>query len=348
MPPESALCYNPWRKLKHVKTQGKDVLKDGYARKIDYLRISVTDRCNLRCRYCMPQEGVPQLNHSDIMTYEEIMRFVRIAADAGITKVRLTGGEPLVRKGMEGLIRTLADSYPLIDLSLTTNGILLAGFATGLSAAGLKRVNISIDSLNPDTYRELTRGGDLECALQGMRAALEAGLDPVKMNVVLLKGINDSDEEIGAFIRLALREPVYVRFIEYMSPRGDLDKSHYISADRVVEVMRGFGAVKQSDSPVGAGPARYLELEGMRGKIGLISPISSHFCLTCNRLRLTAEGKLKPCLLSRAEVDVRSLLRSGAGDEEILGAVLACLKEKPRERGEDTDGLDHKMSRIGG
>lgn len=324
------------------------MLEDGHARKIDYLRISVTDRCNLRCRYCMPREGVPQLDHLDILTYEEIMRFVRIAADAGITKVRLTGGEPLVRKGVEDLVRTLAESYPLIDLALTTNGILLADFATGLRAAGLKRVNISIDSLNPGTYRELTRGGDLKRALQGMRAALDAGLDPVKMNVVLLKGVNDSPEEIGAFVRLALREPVYIRFIEYMSPRGDLDESHYIPAQRVVEVMRGFGAVNESDSPVGAGPARYLEMAGMRGKIGLISPISSHFCLTCNRLRLTAEGKLKPCLLSRAEVDVRSLLRSGVGDEEILGTVLTCLKEKPRERSDNTDGLDHKMFRIGG
>ena len=179
------------------------MLQDAHARKIDYLRLSVTDRCNLRCRYCMPPEGVPQLDHADILTYEEIMRFVSVAADAGITKVRITGGEPLARKGVDGLVRELAGAYPHIDLSLTTNGILLARFAQALKEAGLRRVNISIDSLEPDTYRELTRGGELEHALEGMRAAFRAGLDPVKMNVVLLKGVNDSDREIGAFIRLA-------------------------------------------------------------------------------------------------------------------------------------------------
>ncbi len=276
------------------------------------------------------------------------MRFVSVAADAGITKVRLTGGEPLARKGVDGLIRELAGAYPHLDLSLTTNGILLDRFAQALKEAGLRRVNISVDSLEPVTYRELTRGGELEKALEGMRAAFRVGLDPVKMNVVLLKGVNDSDREIGAFIRLAMEQPVYVRFIEYMSPRGDMDPSYYVPASRVTEVMGGYGRVAEGESPVGAGPARYLELEGMRGKIGLISPVSSHFCLTCNRLRLTAEGKLKPCLLSRDEVDLRGLLRSGAGDAEILKAVRKCLASKPRERGSQAQGLDHKMSRIGG
>lgn len=324
------------------------MLQDGHARKIDYLRLSVTDRCNLRCRYCMPPQGVPQLDHADILSYEEIIRFVSIAADAGITKVRLTGGEPLVRKGVDSLVRELAGAHPGIDLSLTTNGILLARFAGALKEAGLTRVNISIDSLHPGTYRDLTRGGELEQALEGMRASFSAGLDPVKINVVLLKGINDSDREIGAFIRLAMDEPVYVRFIEYMSPRGDLDASHYVPASRVLEVLRDVGGISGSGSPVGAGPAHYLAVEGMRGKIGLISPISSHFCLTCNRLRLTAEGKLKPCLLSKDEVDLRGLLRSGSGDADILEAVRACLASKPRERAGQAGQLDHKMSRIGG
>ncbi len=324
------------------------MLQDGHARTIDYLRLSITDRCNLRCRYCMPSGGVPQLDHVDILSYEEILRFVAIAASSGITKVRITGGEPLVRKGVSGLVRSLARDCPLVDLSLTTNGILLSRFAEELKEAGLLRVNISIDSLNPDTFRELTRGGNLRLALDGLRAAMDAGLHPVKLNVVLLKGINDSPEEIGAFIRMAQEEPVFVRFIEYMSPRGNMDDSHFVAAERVTQVLQGLGKIRESEAPVGAGPARYLGLEGMRGRIGLISPVSSHFCLTCNRLRLTSDGKLKPCLLSDTETDVRSLLRSGAGDEQVLGAIQACLAAKPRQHGGPNEDFDQKMSRIGG
>ncbi len=324
------------------------MLQDAHARKVDYLRLSVTDRCNLRCRYCMPPEGVPQLAHSDILTYEEISRFAGIAVAAGISKVRITGGEPLARKGVEGLVRELAGSHPGIDLSLTTNGTLLARLARPLREAGLGRVNISIDSLRPDTYAGLTRGGSLDQALAGMRAAFAAGLDPVKINVVLLKGVNDSDREIASFIDLAAEQPVHVRFIEYMSPRGDLDASYYVPADRVVEVMRSLGEVAEGRPPAGAGPARYLRLEGMRGGVGLISPVSAHFCPACNRLRLTADGKLKPCLLSRVQVDLRALLRSGASDEEILQATRSCLASKPQAWMRQAQGLDHKMSRIGG
>ena len=324
------------------------MLQDGHSRTIDYLRLSITDRCNLRCRYCMPAEGVPQLDHTDILSYEEIRRFVAIAAAAGISKVRITGGEPLVRKGVTGLVGSLAKSSPLLDLSLTTNGILLSRFAAELKEAGLLRVNVSIDSLNPDIFRELTRGGDLDQALDGLRAALDAGLHPVKLNVVLLKGVNDSPEALGAFIRMAQEQPVFVRFIEYMSPRGEMDASNFVSVEEVRRALRSFGKIRESEAPVGAGPARYLELEGMRGKIGLISPVSSHFCLTCNRLRLTSDGKLKPCLLSDLEVDVRGLLRSGAGDEQVLEAIRSCLAAKPRQHGGHSAEFDQKMSRIGG
>ena len=296
----------------------------------------------------MPAEGVPQLGHADILTYEEIRRFVDIAADAGITKVRITGGEPLVRKGVAGMIGSLTRSRPTLDLSLTTNGLLLSRFAPELKEAGLARVNISIDSLDPETFRKLTRGGDLERALEGLRSALDIGLHPVKLNVVLLKGINDSPEELGAFMRLAREEPVFVRFIEYMNPLGEMDASHFVSVDRVTRILRSFGEIRESDAPFGAGPARYLELEGMRGKIGLISPVSSHFCLTCNRLRLTSDGKLKSCLLSDSEVDVRALLRSDAGDGQILDAIRSCLAAKPLRHGGRNGDFGQKMSRIGG
>ena len=326
----------------------RHVLKDPYQRKIDYLRLSVTDRCNLRCLYCMPAEGVPHLPHEDILTYEEILRFAAAAARSGIGKIRLTGGEPLVRKGIESLISGLSAISPRPDLSLTTNGILLDRQARALRRAGLRRVNVSIDSLDPGTYREITRGGDLEDALRGIRAALSAGLRPVKVNVVLLRGVNDSEKEISSFIRLGERLPVFIRFIEYMSPRGDLDHSHFVPVERVREVLEGLDRIEECDGPEGAGPASYLRLARRGLQVGLITPVTSHFCATCNRLRLTADGKLKSCLLSPTEMDIRALLREEAGETELVEAIGRCLADKP-VRGElPASGILGNMSSIGG
>jgi cyclic pyranopterin phosphate synthase len=244
-------------------------LVDPYSRRIDYLRLAVTDRCNLRCDYCMPPQGVPHLEHEEILTYEEIVRFLEISVQAGISKVRLTGGEPLVRKDLDYLVREISGLRPTLDISLTTNGTLLSRHAEALSSAGLKRVNVSIDSLDPDTYRRITRTGSLCDALDGVEAALDAGLDPVKINVVVLKHLGD---ELEGFVDLVNRLPVHVRFIEYMSPCGVFDKSYYVSAEDIktgaagFRIRQGLGAAGRS----GAGPL--LPSSGSQGLDGIYIP----------------------------------------------------------------------------
>jgi GTP 3',8-cyclase len=321
-------------------------LFDPYSRPIDYLRLAVTDRCNLRCVYCMPPEGVPQLRHEDILTYEEMVRLLRISVQAGISKVRLTGGEPLVRKDLDFLVREISALHEEVDISLTTNGTLLSRQAEKLTAAGLRRVNVSIDSLDPDTYRRITRLGELSDALAGVEAALEAGLEPVKINVVVLEHLFD---ELDGFVELVRRLPVHVRFIEYMSPCGMFDGSYYVSAEEIKRRLGVSGELTRSDlPPFGAGPARYYSLRGARGTIGFISPVSSHFCPECNRLRLTADGKMKPCLFSREEDDVRDILRGSTDDAPVLAAIRRSLAKKPRDHGGFPDSPGRSMSQIGG
>ncbi len=321
-------------------------LKDTYARTIDYLRLAVTDRCNLRCVYCMPPEGVPHLDHADILTYEEITRTLRIAVGAGISKVRLTGGEPLVRKDLDHLIAEVASLRPSLDISLTTNGTLLSDQAERLAAAGLRRVNISIDSLRDDTYRRLTRNGRLGDAMEGVEAALQAGMDPVKINAVVLPHL---PEELEDFVSLTRRLPVHVRFIEYMSPCGTVDGSYYVPAQEIMKALERFGELRRCEPPQGAGPARYFKLAGARGTIGFISPVSSHFCPDCNRLRLTADGKLRPCLFSPSEIDLMRILRDGGSDDDVLSAIRASLAAKPRDHGGLANGAPGRtMSQIGG
>lgn len=320
-------------------------LVDPYSRRIDYLRLAVTDRCNLRCVYCMPEEGIPHLDHREILTYEEIIRFIGVSVHAGISKVRLTGGEPLVRKDLVYLIGEISRLHPTLDISLTTNGTLLAGQAENLRKAGLGRVNISIDSLNPDTYREITRRDRLSDVLEGVEASLGAGMDPVKINVVVMRHLQD---ELHDFIELTRRLPVHVRFIEYMSPCGTFDSSFYVSAEEIKKCLREYGELELSEPPQGAGPAVYYRLPGAKGLMGFISPVSSHFCPTCNRLRLTADGKLKPCLFSRMEFDVRDVMRNNEGDEPVLGTIRCCLESKPRDHGGFKVTPGRTMSQIGG
>jgi GTP 3',8-cyclase len=329
-------------------------LIDTYGRKHDYLRISVTDRCNLRCTYCMGAEGVTQIPHRDILTYEEILQVVKAGAALGISRIRLTGGEPLVRKDLTALVHQISRVPGIKDLSLTTNGILLPLYAAALKQAGLKRVNLSLDSLNRDVYSKITRIGELEQVLGGIEAALREGLTPVKINTVLMKGLNHM--EIPAFLELTIRKPVHVRFIEYM-PIGDHDREyrkHYMPLSYVREAAEKAGLpLSPAPAPRGAGPSETYTVPGGLGSVGLIHPISNHFCGSCNRLRLTAEGRLKACLYWQDEHSVRPAL----GSPEALAALFEeVLRLKPQEHrmspgrknGPVNPGAMRTMSKTGG
>lgn len=334
-------------------------MKDSHGRTIDYLRISLTDRCNLRCIYCMPEEGVQALSHTDILRLEEIERIVRIAAEAGIKHIRLTGGEPLVRRGVIDLIRAINDIPGIERVALTTNGILLPRMAEELAAAGLSRVNISLDTLDPDQYRAITRCGSFDDAMAGIDAALAAGFDPVKVNAVVVRSLN---QDVLSFARMSIDRPLHVRFIEYM-PVGESagacgcgwGKQDVIPSDELREMIdaqaqaAGLGPLKPAmkHTPSGWGPACYYEFENAKGTVGFISPLSRHFCSECNRLRLTADGKIRPCLFSDDEYDVREVLRSGADDDAVREVLYAALGAKPDEH-HDKVGTERGMSQIGG
>ncbi|MGD1074781.1 MAG: GTP 3',8-cyclase MoaA [Thermodesulfovibrionales bacterium] len=325
-------------------------LRDRYNRTIEYLRVSITDRCNLRCVYCMPQCGVAPFTHREILTYEEIVRVVKVAAALGVRKIRVTGGEPLVRKNIVYLIESLRAVNGIEDISLTTNGTLLEKYAKDLADAGLSRVNVSLDSFKPDRYREITRGGDIDQVMKGIRAAEEAGLTPIKINMVPIRSLND--DEIEDFARLTLRTPYHVRFIEFM-PIGAQDlwnSERYISSDALKAEVEKIGPL----IPVRlrkTGPARYFRFNGAGGVIGFISAVTHHFCADCNRLRITADGKLRPCLFSETEIDLKPALRTGSSDEETERLLRLAIEVKPEGHNihERRDLLSLKtMSRIGG
>ncbi len=323
-------------------------------RPISYLRISVTDRCNLRCEYCMPEEGVPSVGHGAILTYEEIETVVRAAAELQISKVRLTGGEPLVRLGVVDLVRMLSGIPGIDDLAMTTNGTLLSRYASALAKAGLRRVNVSVDSLRPERFAWITRGGRLQDVLDGIETARRTGLDPVKINAVVIRGIND--DEIVDFARQTIEEGWDLRFIELMPVgSGSLVGDEWRQKVVTAEEMRGkieseLGPLTAAKVSVGNGPARYYRLPGARGTVGFITPISEHFCCRCNRMRLTADGQLRPCLLSDAEIDLRTPLRQGAGVAEIRELLLRGVQSKPREHhlAESVTSLRRTMSQLGG
>lgn len=333
------------------------ILKDSYQRTIDYLRISITDRCNLRCVYCMPSEDLIPIEHKETLRYEEIVRVIRIAVGIGVRKVRITGGEPLVRKDVDYLIATIRNIDGIKDLSLTTNGILLSKYADKLVEAGLERINISLDSLRPDRYEQITRGGDLNLVLRGIEAAEKAGLKPIKINMVPIRGLNS--DEIEEFAKITLKFPYQIRFIEFMpfGTEGLWSSEKFISSDEIKSIVEGIGPL----TPVKlkrAGPARYFHFEGAPGVIGFISPISNHFCGECNRLRLTADGKLRPCLFSETEIDLKPALRGGAPDDEIKRLFELSIEVKPESHHIQNAELwslmkkrEHcrrPMSRIGG
>jgi len=328
-------------------------LIDGHNRRINYLRVSITDRCNLRCQYCMPKEGISQFGHSEILSYEEILRLTALAVKRGITKIRITGGEPLVRKGVVELVRQVSQLPGIADLSMTTNGILLAEFAPALFQAGLKRLNISMDSLSPGKYRQMTRGGELSRVWAGIEAAKRAGISPIKINVVAIAGFNDM--EVLEFARLTLRDPCQVRFIEFMpvGPSSEWKPERCLPFEEIKRRIESFRPLIPLDNGRYGyeGPARLFKFPGAAGEIGFISPISHHFCESCNRLRLTADGKLRTCLFSDEEIDLKPLLRSTCDDGELERKLDAAISTKPLRHPVMETGMKrcHRpMVKIGG
>lgn len=309
-------------------------MKDRFGREITYLRVAVTDRCNLRCTYCMPPDGVTPRGHEDILRYEEIVRLVSAAVPLGIRRIRLTGGEPLVRRDVIDLVRGLASLPGLEEVAMTTNGTLLEPLAGELAAAGLRRVNVSLDSLRPERFRRLTRGGRLDRVLAGIEAALSAGLGPVKLNAVVMAGVND--DEVADLARLTLDWDVHVRFIELMALGASRDRGQgYVPAEllwmRLEPLIAECGGIAEANV-AGNGPAQTWRLKGASGTIGLISPVSHRFCDRCNRLRLTADGHLRPCLLSTREIDVRGPLRAGGSPEALAELFRQAVALKPQEQ----------------
>lgn len=375
---------------------------DSFGRTIDYLRVSVTDRCNFRCVYCMPEEGAPVAPKDEILTFEEMERLLRIAAALGVRKIRLTGGEPLVRKDIVELTARVASIPGIADLSLTTNGFLLGGTAAALKEAGLNRVNVSLDTLRPDRFKAIARRGRIEDVLDGIRAAVDAGLTPLKLNVVAMRGVND--DEVVDFAALTREQPFHVRFIELMpinwstgdegmnsffalsaaegyragtnvtlyanmdqstfrilnqpgethASRGMLNATDmrrmFISADEIRRrIELALGEMHPEEVRTN-GPARTFRLPGALGTVGFISQITNDICVNCNRMRLTADGFLRPCLMADGEVDLRTPLRAGASDSDIRDLFLLTVKHKPKEHRLE-DGIapvGRNMSQLGG
>lgn len=304
-----------------------DTLCDPFGRRIRYLRISVTDRCNLRCVYCLPAHGVRWHPREDLLRFEEIREVVSAGARLGLTHVRLTGGEPLVREGLADLVRMLSAIPRLADLSLTTNGMLLARCAKALAQAGLRRVNISLDTLTPERFHAITRFGALEDVHEGIDAALEAGLHPVKLNVVVMRGVND--DEIVQLGRLAVDRPLHVRFIELMPIGEYFSRERLVPSEEILARLSALGELRPIGGPTGCGPARAYAWAGARGSIGIIGAVTQAFCAQCNRLRLTATGQLRPCLDQESAVDLMPALRPAVDHERLAQLIQEAVAAKP-------------------
>ncbi len=325
-----------------------DAFTDTFNRKIDYLRVSITDRCNLKCIYCMPEGGTRYFDDSEMLTSGEILRFVRTAWRHGVKKVRITGGEPLLRPDILGLVESIK-GIGIEDLAITTNGIMLREMAGALKRAGIDRVNISLDTLKADRYRLMTRGGEIGRIWKAIEAAEREGITPIKINVVAVCGMND--DEAVEFARLTMERDWHIRFIELMpvGGRGVWSNEACVKKDALMEKISVIGKLSLLEFR-GKGPSRNYRLEGAKGIIGFISPISECFCQWCNRLRLTAHGRIRPCLFSDAEIDVIAPMRRGASDEELDGLFQRAVCAKPaghRLSENDFTGLP-SMSKIGG
>lgn len=320
-------------------------LVDRFNRAVTYLRVSVTDRCNLRCLYCAPRGPVEFGGSSVLLTFEEILRVVRLAAAMGVSKIRLTGGEPLVRRGVVELVERLAGVAGIREIAMTTNGALLGRLAAPLRNAGLTRLNVSLDTMDPERFRWITGNGRLADVVDGIDAALAAGFSPLKLNVVVLRGVNDG--EMGILVDFAAARGATVRFIELMPfALGPEWKRYYLSR----EEMLAWLADRVDPTPLDGGsePATYYRLRDGRGVVGLISPISCSFCARCNRLRLTADGFLRPCLYREGEVELKGALRRGASDEEIVALIRLAVAGKPAEGTSRPPAASRPMLHLGG
>jgi len=325
-------------------------LIDPYNRHLNYLRISITDRCNLKCIYCVPRGLIPRLSHDEILTYEEILRLVRIGIRLGISKIRVTGGEPLVRKGVYGFLTDLSGLDGLGDLSLTTNGVSLKTNLHKIKAAGIKRINISLDTLNRTKFEHITGFDLLDQVWQGIEMALEIGFHPIKLNIVALNGIND--DELTDMARLSFDYPLHIRFIEYM-PMGEsqIGNGPLLLAPEIKRRISVLGKLIPVPNTMNDGPAQRYHFEGAAGEIGFIHALSHHFCDRCNRLRLTARGQLRPCLLSDHHEDVKGILRTGGTDEQLAEVFFKAVRHKPSDHNlaiQNPSRVCGQMSSIGG
>lgn len=323
-------------------------ISDALGRNIHYLRISVTDRCNFRCTYCMPPGGVQWIPHEEILRYNELERIIRVAAQMGINKVRITGGEPLIRKGIIPFIHDVARIPGIDDLAMTTNASMLADQAAALQAAGLKRVNISLDTLHRERFVQLSGRDMLPKVLAGIEQAQKVGLTPVKINMVVIKGIND--DELADFARMTLQKPYQIRFIEHMPFRSDGDgNKQLVSVADMKASLAAQGFTTLQPEQHGNGPADVFRIPGAMGTLGFISPVTRHFCEHCNRIRLTADGRIKPCLLSNQEYNIKELMRSGCSDAQLQEYLYDIIWHKASQHHlSDTTILQRGMSKIGG
>jgi len=305
-------------------------LIDPCNRNLNYLRISITDRCNLKCLYCVPRDLIPRLSHAEILTYEEILRLVKIGIKLGISKVRVTGGEPLVRKGVYGFLNELSNIDGLADLSMTTNGVFLKDNLEKIRSAGIMRLNISLDTLKPAKFKQITGLDFFERVWDGIEAAWRMGFDPIKLNIVALNGIND--DEFVDMARLSFEYPFHIRFIEYM-PIGEsqLGSHPLLLAPEIKKRIGVLGRLIPIRNSVNDGPARRYRFEGARGEVGFIHALSHHFCDRCNRLRLTASGRLRPCLLSDHHEDIKGPMRRGCSDDELAEIFMMAVRHKPSD-----------------
>lgn len=326
-------------------------LVDGFNRSIDYLRVSVTDKCNLRCVYCMPEGGLAWLRRDEILSYEEIVAIVEAAASVGVRAIRLTGGEPLLRRDLARLVGAIARVDGIEDVALSTNALLLEAQLPELAAGGLRRVNVSLDTLRPDRFEAIARRPGLDLVMRGIDAAIAAGLAPVKINCVVMRGQND--DEIADFAALTRERPVFVRFIEVMPVHENLalSRDSYISSDEILGRVASIGRIEPVDGPGGNGPARYFAFPGAPGAVGVISPLSHDYCERCNRVRLSADGRLRLCLFGDYALDLRAPLRAGAGREAIAGLLASAMLIKPERhhlRLGETASQMRAFSEIGG
>ena len=317
---------------------------------MNYLRISITDRCNLKCIYCVPRDLIPRLTHDEILTYEEILRLVRVGVKLGISKIRVTGGEPLVRKGVYAFLAQLSRTDGLTDLSLTTNAVALKDNLERIKSAGIKRINVSLDTLKPEKFAKITGLDLFDQVWQGIEGALEMGFHPIKINVVALNGVND--EELIDMARLSFNYPLHIRFIEYMPiGQSQMGNGPLLLAPEIKKRLSGLGRLIPVRSSADDGPAQRYRFDGAQGEIGFIHAMSHHFCDRCNRLRLTAQGQLRPCLLSDHHEDVKGPLRDGCSDDQLAEIFLKAVRHKPSDHNlalENPVRVCGQMNSIGG